>query len=205
MGGRRYDVFAPSKSMVINPFELNNEGRGEALVLRYADCNLGPKFCPLCYAWRYAWRPKYSSRVRVFDVQKGTENLKKLSEAVSKKIVWIRIQGGEPLLNYDRIKDAITFAVCGLNVVHEYGLNFFNKTRAVIQTNVVVFNNLTSKKLDGIGDFLVDSLNRLVCGKIVFEVSFKSPHVEPLLSWQVNGFYRPVSYTHLTLPTTERV
>lgn len=45
------DWFIRSKTK-IHPWELNNEGRGQALVLRYAGCNLR---CPLCYAWKYAW------------------------------------------------------------------------------------------------------------------------------------------------------
>ena len=185
-----HDLFAPSKNMVINPFELNNEGKGQALVLRYAGCNLGPRECPLCYAWRYAWKPKHSSRVRAFDIQKSVDNLKNLSKVASKKIVWIRIQGGEPCINYYRIKHTITFAVHALDIIYQYGLNFFKKIRVIIQTNCIIFAHLSAKKLIDISDHLIKCLEKLERGKIVFEVSFKSPHKRPLLSLQIAGFYK---------------
>ncbi len=108
------DWFARRSTTSISPFELNNEGKGQALVLRYAGCNLR---CPLCYAWKYAWFMQKNGFV--YNIQNSIQALRNLLGIAKKKIVWIRIQGGEPCLTFNRILNTITFAVESLTIVHQ--------------------------------------------------------------------------------------
>lgn len=173
----------PRKKTSLLPFELNNEGNGQALVLRYAGCNLK---CSLCYAWTYSWFPQqygYQCRTQVSRIA-----LVNLPAAVKRKIVWVRIQGGEPCLNYSRILNTITFAGQALTVVYQYGLNYYENVRAVIQTNGVAFSTLSNAQLAGISNHLNHVLSSLDKGKIVFEVSFKSSNDPKLLDSQLSGF-----------------
>lgn len=178
------DLFKRHSVSSISPFELNNEGKGKALVLRYAGCNLR---CSLCYAWRYAWFPKRNGRP--YHIQTSLEAINKLpSEIDTKKIVWVRIQGGEPCLNYDRILNTIEFAITSLKIIHQYGLNYYHNTRAVIQTNGIAFSYLKEGQKINIREQLRKSLSSLQKGKIVFEVSFKSPSDQKILHRQLLGF-----------------
>ena len=176
------DWFARRPKTAISPFELNNEGGGQALVLRYADCNLR---CPLCYAWRYAWIKKNRYR---YDIQDSIRALRNLPQSVKKKIVWVRIQGGEPCLTYKRILNTISLAAESLNIIHANGLNYFRTTRAVIQTNAITFANLNDNQVNQILLHLQNSLKNLINGKIIFEVSLKSPHDPSYLVPQINGY-----------------
>jgi len=182
MPNGNYDLFARRPTTNIRPFELNNEGRGQALVLRYAGCNLR---CPLCYAWRYAWFMRNGHK---YNIQNSIDALRNLSQVARKKIVWVRIQGGEPCLTFNRILNTITFAVESLNEIHTNGLNYFKTTRAVIQTNVIMFSNLTRNQIDRVHLHLKNSLNNLNNGKLVFEVSFKSPNHSTYLTPQIKGY-----------------
>jgi hypothetical protein len=93
------ELFDRRTQTCLSPFELNGEGReGQALVLRYAGCNLR---CSLCYAWRCAWFPRKEGRS--YSIQSVVEALDNLPTIAKKKIVWVRLQGGEPCLNYERI------------------------------------------------------------------------------------------------------
>lgn len=166
----------------IRPFELNNEGRGQALVLRYAGCNLK---CPLCYAWRYAWFMKNGYK---YSIQNSIHALRNLPQLVRKKIVWVRIQGGEPCLTFNRILNTVTFAIESLNIIHTNGLNYFGNTRAVIQTNVITFSNLTNNQINQTLSHFQSSLNNLTNGKLIFEVSFKSSNDPSYLVSQINGY-----------------
>jgi len=79
------DVFARSPTSthppapLIRPFELNNEGNGQALVLRYAGCNLR---CPLCYAWKYAW---FRRNGYEYTIHNSIHALKNLPQVAKKK------------------------------------------------------------------------------------------------------------------------
>jgi len=182
------DVFARSPTSayppapLIRPFELNNEGGGQALVLRYASCNLR---CPLCYAWRYAWFIKNGYRYNIYN---SINTLRNLPQVARKKIVWVRIQGGEPCLTFHRILNTITFAVESLDIIHTNGLNYFKTTRAVIQTNAITFSKLTSNQISQILSHLKNLLQNLDKGRVVFEVSFKSPSNLQYLNPQINGY-----------------
>jgi len=170
-------------STSIRPFELNNEGGGQALVLRYAGCNLR---CPLCYAWEYAWFMK--KKGYEYNIQHSIRALRNLPQSIEKKIVWVRIQGGEPCLTFNRILNTITFAVESLNIIHTTGLNYFETTRAVIQTNAIIFSNLTKEQINQVHLHLKNLLNKLNTGKLVFEVSFKSPNDAGYLMPQIRGY-----------------
>ena len=101
------------------------------------------------------------------------------------KIVWVRIQGGEPCLTLNRILNTIQFAVESLNIIHTNSLNYYKDTRAVIQTNAIRFSNLNTSQIDKIRLHLENSLDRLEAGRVVFEVSFKSPNGGRYLKPQV--------------------
>jgi len=178
------DLFARAPKTPISPFELNNEGRGQALVLRYAGCNLGPASCPLCYAWRYAWVPGGHP----YPIKKCFAALSNLSAVASKKIVWVRIQGGEPCLHYNRIANTFALAAHALTEIHQQGLNHYEDTRAVIQTNGIAFGGLPPKYLAFLRDLLDKELSTLGKGRIIMEVSFKSPSRQKLLDAQIKGF-----------------
>ncbi|MGQ4894604.1 MAG: 4Fe-4S cluster-binding domain-containing protein [Candidatus Njordarchaeia archaeon] len=193
MPNEKYDWFARSPSSAIRPFELNNEGRGQALVLRFAGCNLR---CPLCYAWRYAWF-MHKNGYR-YNINTSIQALSNLPKLLKKKIVWVRIQGGEPCLTFDRILYTITFAVHALNIIHTYNLNYYSKTRAVIQTNAITFSTLSNAQINQICSHLRNSLNSLSKGKLVFEVSFKSPMDPSYLRSQILGYERLLN--DITLP-----
>jgi|GEM_PF-3188402 organic radical activating enzyme len=175
------DWFARQPQTIISPFELNNEGNGQAVVLRYAGCNLR---CPLCYAWRYAWFTQNGFR---YSIQNSVQALKNIPKIVKKKIVWVRIQGGEPCLTFNRILNTITFAVESLNVIHKNNLNYFGTTRAIIQTNAITFSKLKDEEVNLILSHL-QILNDLKDGKLVFEISLKSPSNSSYLTPQIKGY-----------------
>jgi len=177
------DWYRPRAKTPISPFELNNEGRGQALVLRYAGCNLR---CSLCYAWKYAWLPKTEGHQ--YGIEVSIAALNDLPKIVEKGIVWVRIQGGEPCLNYDRTLHTLNLARHALRVIHLQGLNYFDDTRAVIQTNGMAFGNLTAAQTDDIRNSLASFLRGLPRGRIIFELSFKSPNEQPTLKRQLTGY-----------------
>jgi len=123
-----------------------------------------------------------------YNIQNSVHALRNLPQLVRKKIVWVRIQGGEPCLTFNRILNTITFAVESLNIIHTNDLNYFTITRAVIQTNGIIFSNLTSNQVNRILLHLQNSLNNLTKGKLIFEVSFKSPDDPNYLVPQINGY-----------------
>jgi len=178
-----FEHFARRAQTAISPFELSGEGKGQALVLRYAGCNLR---CPLCYAWRQAWLPQSSGRRH--DVGQSIEALDNLGNEVKGKIVWIRLQGGEPCLSHDRTLTTITLAAGALRAVHEQGLNHFDNTRAVIQTNGIAFSSMTDEQTNRVTDDIGRLLRTVVNGRIIFELSFKSANQQDILKRQLAGF-----------------
>ena len=191
VNGNYYEIFARPPKSSISPFELNNEGeRGYALVLRYAGCNLR---CPLCYAWRYAWFPQregYSySKNKVLNALEKLYSLK-----LQRKINWIRIQGGEPCLSPNRTLFTLEICSKALQIIHGVGLNKYQSTRAIIQTNGIFFLNLSRKLIEIIRKQLEEALGSLSKGRVIFEISFKDPTGErkinskELLELQIGGF-----------------
>ena len=92
------------------------------------------------------------------------------------------------LAYYDRIINTLNFAFRALNVIHQNGLNKYENIRAVIQTNGIVFSILNIDQTAKIREFLKNLLNLLEKGKIIFEISFKSPNNHALLNKQLLGF-----------------
>lgn len=176
------DYFARRPTSPISPWELNNEGRGMALVLRYAGCNLR---CPLCYAWKYAWSIQNAYK---YNIQECFSKLYKLLSLIQKKITWVRIQGGEPCLTFQRILASITLAINALKIIHIHGLNYYNITRAIIQTNGITFSNLSNCEINQIKCLLQKLLDSLDKGRLIFEVSFKSPNDPQYLTPQIEGY-----------------
>jgi len=177
------DLFARPPKCPISPSELNKEGNGLALVLRYAGCQLR---CPLCYAWRYAWDARNAYE---YDLDEVITSLGKLKSVAEKPVVWVRIQGGEPLLNYSRIQSTIKYAGKAIKEIHLTGLNYYPTTRAVIQTNALVFNELNSKQIDKISDNLKETCFRIAdSGRIIFEISFKSSKNSSILHSQISAY-----------------
>ncbi len=184
------DWFRYPSNQPIRPFELNNEGSGKALVLRYALCNLSSQNCPLCYAWRYAWKKDFAQqegKCYQYNTQDVITALNNVPRNLNQRIVWVRIQGGEPCINYPRILNTITYAKESLIQIHQMGLNPDHVTRAVIQTNGLRFSFLKNHQKNNIMNHLRNALTDLETGRIVFEVSFKSPHGK-IFNWQQKGF-----------------
>lgn len=184
------NMFARRKKTLISPFVLNNEGSGQALVLRYAGCNLK---CPLCYAWKYAWLPVKAEEIIEYNTWDCIRALSHLPRVANKKITWVRIQGGEPCLGFDRILHTIRFAAEALIVIHLNNMNYYDITRTVIQTNGIGFSKLNDFHINNIVSQLRNLLIKLQHeiawhGKIVFEVSFKSPHDVGYLEPQMDGY-----------------
>jgi organic radical activating enzyme len=176
--------YAKKKSTPLSPFELNNEGRGKALVLRYADCNLR---CPLCYAASYAWK---LSNVFEYETDQVLSNLKNLASEVGptgKKVSWIRIQGGEPCLNLGRTLNTLAAAEYALKEVKSNKLSHSPTPRAVIQTNGVWFSSASQEEVNRVAARL-EAAARSVEGRIIFEVSFKSPDDDTYLQPQAAGY-----------------
>ncbi|MGD0028892.1 MAG: radical SAM protein [Candidatus Bathyarchaeia archaeon] len=180
------DWFARPKQNALSPSELNPEGRGHALVLRYAGCQLRQDNCPLCYARRYAWNIKNGHEYEVDNVLKS---LSRLQEHTSRKIVWVRVQGGEPLLTYDRSITTLNYAEKALSQIIEKKLNFYGTTRVVIQTNSLGMNRLNEEQLAELSRRL-EAISRGIGkqGRIVFEVSLKSSMNLGILAPQIKGF-----------------
>jgi len=172
---------------------LNGEGRGTALILRYANCNLA---CPFCYAWRSAW-PTVKARTardsyRVDNaVQAAGGALKHLPSELAElgtRVVWVRIQGGEPCLTYPRTMNTLEIAAEALNTLHCRKLNYYETSRCVIQTNGIGLGKLAEDRLRSIKEKLASVLERLTTGRIVFEFSFKSSNDAAYLDPQLRGF-----------------
>ena len=175
-----FEIFAKR-----SPFDLNREGGGLALVLRYAGCNLQ---CPLCYAWRYAWIPSNGYKHSLETLDKALQALPQTVDQKRKKIVWVRIQGGEPLLNLRRTLTTIKYAAKALQTIHNHGLNHYPNTRAVIQTNAILLAAINEEQTAQIRSTLEKALTSLNKGRIIFEASFKTPSNQQLLAKQAAGF-----------------
>jgi len=182
-----WDWFARPRKTPLSPSELNREGKGQALVLRYAGCQLRESQCPLCYAWRYAWNIHNGHK---YDTNRIFNSLKALS-SLAKKIVWVRVQGGEPLLTYHRIITSLQYGVLAISEIYSSNLNYYSITRVVIQTNALVFNMLNEIQLNNVKNLLRKASSKIAGkGRIIFEVSFKSSNNPAILCPQANAYER---------------
>ncbi len=164
------------------PFDLNNEGAGKALVLRYAGCNFP---CPLCYAHKIAWNPEGGHPCEWSKVRSALSNLDP-----DKKVVWARIQGGEPLLNYGRMIGTVRIIPHIIDAIYRGGWNYYPVTRVVVQTNASKLPSLSHAEVQALTQELEQAASQVSGrGRIVFEASFKSPRDPFYLESQVEGYY----------------
>lgn len=175
----------------LGPWEINGESNGFALVLRYSGCNLK---CPLCYARKIAWNlrgNKFTYKECIHYLNYIQSNLIESKKRKYKRIVWVRFQGGEPLLNFKRIKFTLKLVKDVLDFIHKSKLNYYPITRAVIQTNGIWFAQVYDSELE-LETLFSDILESIInFGRIVFEVSFKSPTLTDqnhLLELQYRGY-----------------
>jgi uncharacterized Fe-S cluster-containing radical SAM superfamily protein len=156
--------------------------------------------CPLCYAWRYAWNVQSG---HIYSIDEVLNPLRELPKVASKKIVWIRIQGGEPLLNCERIFTTIKYAERAVSEVYSSKLNYYPITRVVIQTNALIFNKISDAQVNDIKKQLEMAARKIIgSGRIVFEVSFKSSNDPATLHPQVKAY--KVLLKDILIPLLER-
>ncbi|OYT56588.1 MAG: hypothetical protein B6U76_03290 [Desulfurococcales archaeon ex4484_217_2] len=181
--------FNEKKAVFVEPWELNDEGGGFALILRYCGCQLR---CPLCYARRYAWFSEDCKLHHADWVMKQLSNIEralrvKVVKRKPRKITWVRIQGGELCLNFERTMATIDFAAA-LTVIRKYNVGKFYVSRAIIQTNGVFFSRIDEKMFRKIENKLIDVLKRIENhDRIIFEISFKTP-VNKVTMWNPKAF-----------------
>ncbi|MGB9695577.1 MAG: 4Fe-4S cluster-binding domain-containing protein, partial [Caldisericaceae bacterium] len=139
----------------------------KALVVRYADCNLK---CPLCYAQSYAYAFNQSSSRTIKDF--SDQDAKQAITNFGDKYNWVRIQGGEPLLNRNRA--LFTTELVGIALGHlNQGHSVYDNPRVVIQTNGVWLGNAIQTDLDNFLNSLIQQVDKFEKGRVIIEVSFK--------------------------------
>jgi uncharacterized Fe-S cluster-containing radical SAM superfamily protein len=146
----------------------DREGSQEALVLRYAACSLR---CYVCYAQRYAYLNIDDKDVKSADVKQCLQSLRNLSE----RVAWIRILGGEPLINDERSIETVQMVAESLKYLSKNGTS--DEPRVIIQTNGLW---LAKTNLDQIKIFVNGLKNGLLAidsGRIVIEMSMKGPNI----------------------------
>ena len=146
----------------------DREGSKEALVLRYANCSLR---CYLCYAQRYAYLSTNNDDVKSSNVTNCIQSLRGLSAEAA----WIRIQGGEPLINDERSTETAQIAAESLKYLSEN--RTYNEPRVVIQTNGLWFAKTSIDKVKRFVSTLKNALESVDFGRIVIEISFKGPNI----------------------------
>jgi len=154
----------------------NKTNSTEELVVRYKRCNLSTKTCPLCFARDYT-NTKYNSELLDLNVDYD----KARHKVDINKINRIRILGGEPCLNIDRMKQTIQIAECTVKRIHNDKSNKRDLIRAIIQTNGIGFSSLSNEEVKLFRNFLESTLKSIKdSGRIVFEVSFKLPYYKTI-------------------------
>jgi len=142
----------------------DREGSQEALVLRYANCSLR---CHICYAQRYAYLNINDKDVKSSDVDHCIQSLRDLSAEVA----WIRILGGEPLINDERAAETALLAVESLNYLSKHGKR--NEPKVIIQTNGLWLAKTDPDNIKRFVNTLKNCLQSVGSGRIVIEVSLK--------------------------------
>jgi len=150
-------------------WEYNREGPHGAIILRYADCSLR---CHICYAQRYAYLNIYDKDVESANLEECITGLRDLSETAG----WIRIQGGEPLLNDRRSFATAKIAVESLEYLSKHSP--YPTPRVIIQTNGLWLSGISLKKIKDFVRILKDGLLSIERGRVAIEVSIKGPNSE---------------------------
>ncbi|ADI73376.1 Radical SAM domain protein [Methanohalobium evestigatum Z-7303] len=170
----------------LEPWEINNEGQHGALVLRYRDCNLS---CYLCYFQPYAYLNRTTSRR---PVTSSLETCVNQLNNLDRSIGWVRIQGGEPLLNDSRSKSTSILAGEVLNHIVSNNLSSYENPRIIIQTNGIWLGNASVDKIDEFVQKIVEYLENVGYGKIVLEISFKGSNRE-----MANSYAKSINTTNV--------
>jgi organic radical activating enzyme len=145
----------------------DREGSKEALVLRYANCSLR---CYLCYAQRYAYLSASNDDVKSSNVEECIQSLRGLSAEAA----WIRIQGGEPLINDERSTETARITAEALKYLSQN--RTYNEPRVVVQTNGLWFARTSIDRVKRFVSTLKKALESVDFGRIVIEISFKGPN-----------------------------
>lgn len=148
-------------------WEFNKEGSHGAIIFRYADCSLR---CHICYAQRYAYLDVYGKNVESVRVEECIDALRNLSEQAG----WIRIQGGEPLI--DEKRSAATGRMATESLLYLSQHSPYNNPRVIIQTNGLWFANADLQKIQEFVETLKKGFLSVERGRIILEVSFKGPN-----------------------------
>lgn len=186
----------------ILPWEINPEGTGGALVLRYWGCSLR---CALCYSQAYAYLNSGGSRAKhVYDVGEvvaALVNPQELRKFADFSVTWTRIQGGEPLMSEKRAFATTLFS----KAAFEWMLKQEKVTnpRVVIQTNGILLGQCPEDTLAAFVSMLGDALPVSGKGRLAIEISFKGanptaaqeyacsmPLPIKVLESQMAGFFR---------------
>jgi len=193
------------------PWETNKEGPFGALVLRYWGCSLS---CAICYAQSYAYLNMERSRVKGnFSVEECEESIKNLSQSVG----WTRIQGGEPLLDYDRA--IFTAKLCGISLKYMGDNSRYETPRVIIQTNGLWLGKEHRERLNLFFEELLKQTEHNPEGRIIIELSLKGSNKETIKLYadtlgryddifeiQKEGFYKLMGFfKELVWKKTKRI
>ena len=75
-----------------------------------------------------------------------------------------------------------------MKTIEDKGLNYYDVTRCVIQTNGIPFAKLGDAQIAEIVEYLRESLPKLKRSRIMFELSFKSANDQKTLDNQLAAF-----------------
>jgi len=152
------------------PWESNNEGLYGAIVIRYWGCSLS---CAICYSQAYAYLDEGGGRKKVnFSIEECEKSINDVSQSVG----WTRIQGGEPLLDFERA--IFTAKLCGVALKFMENNSPYNNPRVIIQTNGLWFANENEDKLKPFFEELLKQIEQTSKGRIIIELSIKGTNKE---------------------------
>lgn len=189
-----FAIKASDKKKGTAPWEINKEGHHGAIVVRYWGCNLS---CALCYSQAYAYLGEDGNRKCAdLNLDECEKSIKKLGVEAG----WVRIQGGEPLLNLQRA--IFTAKLCKFALEYLERNSPYKNPRAIIQTNGIWIGNTDEKDLTEFFKILLESLAASERGRIIIELSFKGANKDSakkfgdtlnrhsdILSVQKNAFF----------------
>jgi hypothetical protein len=109
--------------------------------------------------------------VKSSNVEDCIQSLRNLSAEAA----WVRIQGGEPLINDERSTETAQIAAESLKCLSENRTH--SEPRVIIQTNGLWFAKTSIDKVKKFVNTLKNALESVDFGRIVIEISFKGPNI----------------------------
>lgn len=181
------------------PWEFNKEGPHGALVIRYWGCSLS---CAVCYSQSYAYLNGEGGRKKAsYTLAECRRSISNLSD----RIGWVRIQGGEPLLDFERA--IFTSNLAGISLGYMEHKSPYDNPRVIIQTNGLWLGNEHEENVEHFLESLLKQTELTSKGRIVIELSFKGPNrsiigiygdtlkrYKDILGIQKKGFYRLMNF-----------